>query len=116
MSARSYACRSGPPEEVPELTRERSPITYVDRVKAPLLILAGEHDSRCPLQQILNYVERLKARGHPHELYLYSTGHSSFDIDQRISQLKVVLDYLATTVPGVTRLPDVRERSAAPTA
>ena len=59
--------------------RERSPIEYVDRVTAPLLLLAGEHDSRCPLQQILNYVERLKARGHPHELYLYGTGHSSFN-------------------------------------
>ena len=109
LQAYDRALMGGPPEEVPELTRERSPITYVDRVTAPLLILAGEHDSRCPLQQILNYVDRLKARNHPHELYLYSTGHSSFDIDQRISQLKVVLDYLATDVPGVTRLPGVRE-------
>jgi dipeptidyl aminopeptidase/acylaminoacyl peptidase len=116
LQAYDRALMGGPPEDVPELTRERSPITYVDRVKAPLLILAGEHDSRCPLQQILNYVDRLKARSHPHELYLYSTGHSSFDIDQRISQIKVVLDYLSTTVPGATRLPDVRERSAATTA
>jgi dipeptidyl aminopeptidase/acylaminoacyl peptidase len=112
LQAYDRALMGGPPEAVPELIRERSPITYVDRVKAPLLILAGEHDSRCPLQQILNYVERLKARDHPHELYLYSTGHSSFDVDQRISQLKVVLDYLATNVPGVTRLPGVRERGA----
>ena len=89
--------------------RERSPIEYVDRVKAPLLILAGEHDSRCPLPQILNYVDRLKARGHTHELYLYSTGHSSFDVEQRISQLKVVLDYLSKTVPSVRRLEGVRE-------
>ena len=82
--------------------------TYVDNVTAPLLILAGEHDSRCPLPQILNYVERLKARHHPHELYLFGTGHSSFDVDERIRQLGVVLDFLSKTVPGITRLPGVR--------
>jgi dipeptidyl aminopeptidase/acylaminoacyl peptidase len=74
-------------------------------VTAPLLITAGENDSRCPLPQILNYVERLKARSHPHELYLFATGHSSFDIDERIRQLGVVLDFLARTVPGVEALP-----------
>jgi hypothetical protein len=88
--------------------KERSPIEYVDRVQAPLLLLAGEHDSRCPLPQILNYVERLKARNHPHELYLFGTGHSSFDIDEKIRQLGVVLDYLSKTVPGVARLDGVR--------
>jgi dipeptidyl aminopeptidase/acylaminoacyl peptidase len=83
-------------------------------VTAPLLITAGENDSRCPLPQILNYVERLKARNHPHELYLYATGHSSFDIDQRIQQLGVVLDYLSKTVPGVRRLDGVREAASQP--
>jgi dipeptidyl aminopeptidase/acylaminoacyl peptidase len=76
-----------------------------------LLLLAGEHDSRCPIQQVRNYVARLEERKHPHELYLYSTGHSSFDVEQRITQLKVVLDYLSQTVPGVTRLEDVREKA-----
>ena len=99
----------GEPADVPQLMRERSPIEYVDRVRAPLLITAGENDSRCPLPQILNYVERLKARNHPHELYLFGTGHSSFDIDERIRQLGVVLDFLARTVPGVERLPGVTE-------
>jgi acetyl esterase/lipase len=116
LQAYDRALMGGTPEDVPELTIERSPITYVDRVRAPLLLLAGEHDSRCPLRQILNYVDRLKARGHPHELYLYSAGHSSFDVDQRISQLKVVLDYLSKTVPGVRRLDGVREIEARPTA
>ncbi|HXG27036.1 MAG TPA: prolyl oligopeptidase family serine peptidase [Candidatus Binatia bacterium] len=108
LQAYDRALLGGPADEVPELMKERSPIEYVDRVQAPLLLLAGEHDSRCPLPQILNYVERLKARNHPHELYLFSTGHSSFDIDERIRQLGVALDYLSKTVPGVKRLPGVR--------
>jgi dipeptidyl aminopeptidase/acylaminoacyl peptidase len=108
LQAYDRALLGGPADEVPELMKERSPIEYVDRVQAPLLLLAGEHDSRCPLPQVLNYVERLKARNHPHELYLFSTGHSSFDIDERIRQLGVALDYLSKTVAGVRRLPGVR--------
>ena len=108
LQAYDRALLGGSPDDVPQLMKERSPLEYVDRVRAPLLLLAGEHDSRCPLPQILNYVERLKDRDHPHELYLFGTGHSSFDIDERIRQLGVVLDYLSKTVPGVTRLAGVR--------
>jgi len=108
LQAYDRALFGGDPADAGDLVHERSPLTYVDRVTAPLLILAGEHDSRCPLPQILNYVDRLKARGHPHELYLFGTGHSSFDVDERIRQLGVVLDFLSQTVPGITRLPGVR--------
>jgi dipeptidyl aminopeptidase/acylaminoacyl peptidase len=109
LQAYDRALFGGDPADAGELLHERSPLTYVDRVTAPLLILAGEHDSRCPLPQILNYVERLKAKRHPHELYLFGTGHSSFDVDERIRQLGVVLDFLSKTVPGIKRLPGVRE-------
>ena len=118
LQAYDRALLGGAPEDVPQLMKERSPIEYVDNVTSPLLITAGENDSRCPLPQILNYVERLKARSHPHELYLFGTGHSSFDIDERIRQLGIVLDFLSRTVPGVERLPGVRaldsEASATP--
>jgi acetyl esterase/lipase len=114
LQAYDRALLGGTPDDVPQLMKERSPIEYVDRVTAPLLLLAGEHDSRCPLPQILRYVERLKARGHPYELYLFGTGHSSFDVDERIRQLGVVLDYLSKTVPGVRRLDGVRETAGAP--
>jgi acetyl esterase/lipase len=116
LQAYDRALFGGGPEEMHALMVERSPISYVDRVTAPLLLLAGEHDSRCPLPQILGYVERLKARGHPHELYLFGTGHSSFDIDERIRQLGVVLDYLSKTVAGVERLPGVRGDERPPAA
>ena len=114
LQAYDRALFGGDPADAGDLMHERSPLTYVDRVTAPLLILAGEHDSRCPLPQILNYVERLKARSHPHELYLFGTGHSSFDVDERIRQLGVVLDFLSKTVPGITRLPGVRGDDVAP--
>src|SRR6185369_3446462 len=113
LQAYDRALLGGEPADVPQLMLERSPIEYVDRVTAPLLITAGENDSRCPLPQILNYVERLKARNHPHELYLFGTGHSSFDVDERIKQLGVVLDFLSRTVPGVERLAGVADSAGA---
>jgi len=94
----------GDPATRPELFRERSPITYVDAVRAPLLVLAGENDSRCPIRQIWNYVGRLRERGLEPEVYTYATGHSSFDTEEKLRQAAIVLDHLSRTVPGVARL------------
>lgn len=90
------------PHELPELMRDRSPIFFVDRVRAPVFILVGRNDSRCPFGQAMRYVERLEARGHPHELYVYETGHSAFDVDERVHQVGLILDFLARHVPGIS--------------
>lgn len=89
----------GSPEEVPDLYRERSPITYVDRVRAPLFIIAGDHDSRCPIRQVLNYVERLQARGHPVEMYRFEAGHGSLVVEERLRQMAAALAFVTSRVP-----------------
>ncbi len=91
----------GGPEDHPEAYRERSPITYVDRVKAPVLVLAGENDSRCPIRQIDGYVEALRARSGDVEVYRYTTGHSSFLVEERVRQMRAKLDFVLRHVPGV---------------
>ncbi|MBI2762785.1 MAG: S9 family peptidase [Chloroflexi bacterium] len=101
LQAYDRALLGGTPAEVPELMAERSPISYVDNVKAPILFLAGEADSRCPIRQVMVYVDRLRARNHPHELYLFPTGHAPFQIEERINQTGMVLDFLARHVPGI---------------
>jgi len=112
LQAYDRALLGGAPSEVPELMAERSPISYVDNVTAPILFLAGEHDSRCPIGQVLRYTDRLEARGHDHELYLFPTGHAPFQIEERIRQTGVVLDFLARRVPGIRRLDGVAEAPA----
>ncbi|MEI7745187.1 MAG: alpha/beta fold hydrolase [Chloroflexota bacterium] len=104
LQALDRALFGGTPETVPALYVERNPITYVDAVTAPLLIMAGVNDSRCPIRQVWNYVERLRARDVAPRVYTYATGHASFDIDERVRQTAIVLDFLAATVPGATRL------------
>jgi dipeptidyl aminopeptidase/acylaminoacyl peptidase len=102
LQAYDRALLGGRPDEVPALMAERNPINSADQVEAPVLFLIGEHDSRCPLRQAMAYVDRLAARGHPHEVYLFSTGHGSHDIDEDIRQQRVILEFLARHVPGVT--------------
>ncbi|MGI8984742.1 MAG: prolyl oligopeptidase family serine peptidase, partial [Acidimicrobiales bacterium] len=84
----------GGPDEVGELYAERSPLTYVDRVTAPVLIVAGDNDSRCPIRQVLNYTEALQARGATVELYRFDAGHGSMVIDERVRQMRAELDFL----------------------
>ena len=107
LQAYDRALLGGAPADVPQLMAERSPISYVDNVTAPILFLAGEHDSRCPIRQVLLYTDRLKARGHDHELYLFPTGHAAYQTEERIRQTGVVLDFLARRVPGIRRLPEI---------
>jgi dipeptidyl aminopeptidase/acylaminoacyl peptidase len=89
------------PAEMPELMLDRNPINHVDKVGVPVLFLIGENDSRCPYAQAMAYVERLAARGAPHEVYAFGTGHGSNDTDERVRQQRVILDFLAAQVPGI---------------
>jgi acetyl esterase/lipase len=100
LQAYDRSLLGGTPAELPELMRDRNPINFADGVRAPLLILAGEHDSRCPIRQVLLYVDKLKELGKPPELYLFSTGHGSFDVEERIRQLRIILDFLERSVPS----------------
>jgi dipeptidyl aminopeptidase/acylaminoacyl peptidase len=80
---------------------DRNPINHVDQVSVPVLFLIGENDSRCPYRQAMAYVERLAARGQPHEVYVFGTGHGSNDIDEKVRQQRIILDFLAANVPGI---------------
>jgi dipeptidyl aminopeptidase/acylaminoacyl peptidase len=91
----------GSPEERPELYRERSPITYVDQVETPVLIMVGDNDTRCPLQQVLNYAKRLEEQGKSFELDRFDAGHGALVTDERIRQTGLLLDFAARQVPGV---------------
>ena len=101
LQAYDRALLGAPPADVPELMRDRNPINHVDDVGVPVLFLIGENDSRCPYRQAMAYVERLAARGAPHEVYVFGTGHGSNDIDEKVRQQRVILDFLAANVPGL---------------
>ncbi|MEP6476740.1 MAG: prolyl oligopeptidase family serine peptidase [Actinomycetota bacterium] len=94
------ATMGGSPMEVPVLFRERNPMTYVDRVRAPVLLIAGEHDSRCPLGQVMVYAHALRARRHPVDVYLYAAGHHANDVNEKIRHMELALAFFAQHVPA----------------
>ncbi len=60
------------------LYRERSPITYIDRVTTPLLILHGGIDERVPIGQAMEMFRGLKDQGKTVELVFYPREHHGF--------------------------------------
>jgi dipeptidyl aminopeptidase/acylaminoacyl peptidase len=85
LRAFDRALFGGSPEERPDTYRAASPITYVDAVRAPVLVLAGENDPRCPIRQIDNYLDALAARGDAsYEVSRFDAGHGSLVVEQSI--------------------------------
>ncbi|MFF2374528.1 prolyl oligopeptidase family serine peptidase [Streptomyces xiamenensis] len=100
LKAMDRTLLGGTPEEQPERWRASSPITYVDEVTAPVYISAGLNDPRCPIQQIENYVDRLKERGATHEVYRYDAGHGSLVVEERIKQTRMEIEFALKHLPG----------------
>ena len=98
IQAYDIALYGGTPSEVPDMYRARNPMTYVDRVIAPVLIIAGEEDPRCPIEGITPWVDALRARGVPVDLQLYPQGHHANAVDQQIHHMQLILDFFAAHV------------------
>ncbi|WP_424183900.1 prolyl oligopeptidase family serine peptidase [Actinokineospora sp. G85] len=100
LRAFDRALFGGSPAEVPDRYTACSPLTYVDQVKVPVLVLAGENDPRCPIRQIDNYLDRLAAQGTSYEMYRYDAGHGSLVVAETIKQ-SVIEVYFAQRALGL---------------
>ncbi|MEC1262134.1 S9 family peptidase [Bacillus swezeyi] len=80
--------------ENPDKLWDRSPLKYADRVETPLLILHGERDDRCPVEQAEQLFTALKKMGK--EVKLVRFPHASHDLSrnghptQRIKRLEYI--------------------------
>jgi dienelactone hydrolase len=88
----------GSPSEVPERYEASSPLTYVDAVRAPVLVLAGANDPRCPLRQIENWLTAAAQAGRAVEVYRFDAGHGSLVVDERVRQMRAELEFVARTL------------------
>ena len=87
----------GAPWEVPERYAFHSPITYVEKIVTPLLIIHSDEDWRCPIEQaeqlftalkwLRREVEFLRFEGQNHELS--RSGHPRL----RIERLNAIADW-----------------------
>lgn len=85
----------GTPTEIPDVYRERNPITYVDRVRAPLFMVVGQNDPRCPSRSVDIYEERLRELGKRFDTYRYDAGHGSLRVEEQIKQTALQIGFLA---------------------
>jgi dipeptidyl aminopeptidase/acylaminoacyl peptidase len=83
----------GSPDEVRERYVASSPLTHVDAVRAPVLVLAGENDPRCPIRQIDNYLDALAARGASYEVCRFDAGHGSLVVEQTIRHVATEIGF-----------------------
>jgi dienelactone hydrolase len=94
QQAYDLAIMGGSPVDRPDLYAERSPITYVDQVAAPVLMIAGEHDSACPIRQVRHYASRLRDHGGQVELHVYDAGHHANSIEEKLRHADLELEFL----------------------
>ncbi|MFZ0684188.1 MAG: S9 family peptidase [Terriglobales bacterium] len=90
----------GDPEKNRALYEDRSPINFVDRIKAPLYLLAGGNDPRCPKSEAQQVVDAVKKRGGVVEYKVYENeGHGFAKVENQIDAYKRVADFLKAHVP-----------------
>ncbi|MGA9903676.1 MAG: S9 family peptidase [Terriglobales bacterium] len=79
---------------------DRSPINFVDQIKAPLYLLAGGNDPRCPKSESQQVVDAVKKRGGVVEYKVYENeGHGFSKVENQIDAYKRVADFLKAHVP-----------------
>ncbi len=85
----------GDPVEDRDLLMERSPLQYLDAVRAPLLVYQGANDPRVVKAESDQLVEALRSRGIPVEYHVdESSGHGPADRDTAVQWWRVMSGFL----------------------
>ena len=95
-SLRDYqaALFGGTPDETPELHAEASPVTYVEQLSAPLLIIQGRNDARCPARQMEEYVGRANGLGKDVTIDWFDAGHGHGATQTRIDWCRRAIEFV----------------------
>lgn len=103
IKAYQAAIFGGTPEERPEQYAVSSPITYVEQVQAPVLVIQGRNDARCPPRPMEMYEARMRELGKPIEVHWFESGHAGafMDVEQSVRDHETMLAF-AQRVIGVT--------------
>ena len=89
----------GDPIKNKALHEDRSPINFVDQIKAPLLLLAGGHDPRCPKSEAQQVLDAIKKRGGTVDLKIYENeGHGFARVENQIDAYQRVANFLLAHV------------------
>jgi dipeptidyl aminopeptidase/acylaminoacyl peptidase len=91
----------GDPVENKALYEDRSPINFINRIKAPLLLIAGGNDVRDPRGETEQVAAAIKKNGGFVQVKIYENeGHQFSRIENQIDEWQRVSDFLKVRVPS----------------
>ena len=90
-----------PDKKTLDLYRERSAITYRDRITTPTMIMHGSNDARVPIGQPMELFRALKDKGTPVELWFYPReGHGFSEYYHQIDKMNREFEWIAKYTLG----------------
>ena len=94
LRAYDRALFGGTPAEKMDDYVKASPLTYCAAVDAPVMIIQGRNDSRCPARQVELYEARMRELGKPCDVTWFDAGHAAgANIEQMIGFIGSMLDF-----------------------
>jgi dipeptidyl aminopeptidase/acylaminoacyl peptidase len=91
----------GDPDKDADALAKLSPMTYVDRVKAPLLVMQGASDPRVPAGEAVQIHDSIEARGVPCKLMIFpDEGHGAQKRENRVLMLGNAIAFLKEHLTG----------------
>ena len=91
----------GDPEEDAELLRERSPMTYVENVRTPLLVIQGAKDPRVVKPESDQLVEKLRELGRTVEYVVFDDeGHGFTKRQNELKAYRLSAEWLERYLKG----------------
>jgi dipeptidyl aminopeptidase/acylaminoacyl peptidase len=95
--AAAAVTKYGHPEHDRELLRELSPLHRIDRLRAPLLVVHGAHDTNVPLHEAEQVVAALDARRATWQFLRFADeGHEILARENRAYYIRAVGDWFVT--------------------
>jgi dipeptidyl aminopeptidase/acylaminoacyl peptidase len=96
----------GDPEKSLKVYEDDSPITYIRREKAPLLVLQGDNDPRVPKEEAQQVVDILKKEGRVVDVHYYANeGHGFVKRENQIDSIRRTIAWFDQYLVGKTPVP-----------
>ena len=90
----------GTPQEMAEAYEESSPITHAEQVQAPILVIQGRNDTRCPAGQMQAFEKKLKELGKQIHIHWFDSGHWSHAHEQQVAHQSLKLRFVQCVLEG----------------
>lgn len=92
--------KMGDPRKEPDFFYPRSPVHFLDRLKAPVMIVQGAQDPRCPVTEGRQVRDKLRTLGRTFEYHEFKDeGHSLRKRENQIKLYSWMLDFLDKHIP-----------------